>query len=377
VDAKGNKVTAPVELKYREFHSQADIIASGIPMVYDSAGQSCNFESAGMFDINAFAGEEPVFIADQKNLSVEMASFKPGDNFNFYYYDPETNNWDYQGTKTAGQNQEKIKQKEALANTPDVPKIPQKVDKNTPVFNLDVNYDLYPELKEFAGIMWQYAGTNPKQDPENNQWLFKEDWKYVELNSLDRAEGTYKLHLNAGKQAFETVVRPVLKGADYEKALAKFKVKMGNYEQALTERKQEEDRLSRQADLLRSFEVKQFGIYNWDRIYKQPNVVRVAASFQFDQRVDTKNMVVYLVSSKDKAVVTYYGTHADMFSFDPEDKNCLIAVMPGDKLAVFDENDFAQLNPAAIRDQNHVFKLHTIEKNIASVEDLDAYIKSI
>jgi hypothetical protein len=330
-----------------------------------------------MFDINAFAGNEPVFIADQKNLSVEMASFKQGDNFNFYYYDPATNNWDYQGTKTAGENQEKIKQKQALVNTPETPKIPEKADKNAPVFNLDVDYDLYPELKAFAGIMWQYAGTNPKQDPENNQWLFKEDWKYIELNPLDKEKGLYKLHLNAGNKAFETVVKPVLKAADYEKALAKFKVKMGNYEQAIAERKQEENRLSKQADLLRSFQVKQFGIYNWDRIYKLPQAVPVTAKFEFDQKVDMANMVVYLVSEKDHAVTTYYGGSANQFCFDPADKNCLIAVMPGDKLAVFDENDFAQLNAEAIRGKNHVFKLHTIEKNIASVDDLDAYIRSI
>lgn len=377
VDAKGELITAPVELKYREFHTPADIIASGIPMVYDSAGQTCNFESAGMFDINAFAGQEPVFIADGKNLSVEMASFKPGDDFNFYYYDQQANNWQFQGQKAAAINQGKQEEMQAFGKEPEKPLIPEKVDKNTPVFNLDVDYSLYPELQEFEGIMWQYAGTNPKQNPDNNPWLFEEDWKYVELNAINTEKGLYKLHLNAGKRAFETVVKPVLKGADYEKALAKFKVKMGSYEQAITARKQEVDRLQRQADLVRTFQVSNFGMYNWDRIYKQPNAVPITANFDFDQKVDKKNVVVYLVSGKDKAVVTYYAGANNPFSYDPKDRNCLLAVMPGDKLAVFEESDFEKLDPEAMRKANFTFRLRTLDKTIASLDELNEYIKGI
>jgi hypothetical protein len=377
VDAKGKLITEPVELKYREFHTQADIIASGIPMVYDSAGQTCNFESAGMFDINAFAGSTPVFIADNKNLSVEMASFKPGDDFNFYYYDPQSNNWECQGRKTAETNREKQEEIKVLAETPDLPVMPEKVDKNTPVFNLDVNYSLYPELKEFDGIMWRFAGMNPKQNPDNNPWLFEEDWKYVELNALDKEKALYKLHLNAGNRAFETVVKPVLKGADYEKALAKFKLKMGSYEQAITIRKQEVDRLQRQADLVRSFEVSQFGIYNWDRIYKQPLAVPVTANFEFDKKVDKNAMTVYLISGKDRAVVTYYPGSENMFCYNPKDRNCLLAVLPGDKLAIFDNNEFEKLDPAAIRGTNHTFKLRTVNKTVASVDELNEFIRGI
>lgn len=377
VNAKGEPVTQPVELKYREFHTQADIIASGIPMVYEKEGEELNFESAGMFDINAFAGGEPVFIADNKNLSVEMASFKPGEDFNFYYYDPQQENWDYLGTEAPQENEEKAKQVEELAKLPEAPVIPEKMDKNTPVFNLDVNYNLYPELREFEGIMWQFAGTNPKQNPENNPWLFEEEWKYVELNAIDKDKGLYKLHLNAGKRAFETIVKPVLKGADYEKALAKFKVKMGNYEEAVTARKMEVSRLERQADLVRTFEVRNFGIYNWDRIYKQPEAVPVAATFDFDQKVDKSKMTVYLVSGKDKAVVTYYGNSSSQFCYDPKDRNCLIAVMPGDKLAVFNESDFEMLDASAIRGKSHTFKLRTLDQTIASVEDLNEFIRGI
>ena len=38
VDKQGQDIVGEVEIKYREFHNQADIIASGIPMNYDSAG---------------------------------------------------------------------------------------------------------------------------------------------------------------------------------------------------------------------------------------------------------------------------------------------------------------------------------------------------
>jgi hypothetical protein len=62
VNKQGQDIIGDVEIKYREFHNQADIIASGIPMAYDSAGVQSTLESAGMIDIKGYQNGEPVFI---------------------------------------------------------------------------------------------------------------------------------------------------------------------------------------------------------------------------------------------------------------------------------------------------------------------------
>mgnify|MGYP006218189203 CR=1 FL=1 len=63
IDKEGNPVTENITLKYREFHTPADVIASGIPMKYDSADVVGDFESAGMFELEAYQNNELVYIA--------------------------------------------------------------------------------------------------------------------------------------------------------------------------------------------------------------------------------------------------------------------------------------------------------------------------
>ena len=46
---EGDLVKENVNVTFKQYHSILDIIASGIPMDYDTLGQSYSFESAGMF----------------------------------------------------------------------------------------------------------------------------------------------------------------------------------------------------------------------------------------------------------------------------------------------------------------------------------------
>ncbi len=87
VDKNNKPIVGNVDLEYREFHNAAQILASGIPMTYDSAGVTQQFESAGMFEIRGFQDNKPVFIAKNKGIDVDMASFVKGDDFRFYYLD--------------------------------------------------------------------------------------------------------------------------------------------------------------------------------------------------------------------------------------------------------------------------------------------------
>jgi hypothetical protein len=87
VDQHNQPIVGSVDLAYREFQNAAQILASGIPMTYDSAGVTHQFESAGMFEIRGFQDDKPVFIAKDKGIDVAMASFVKGNDFRFYYFD--------------------------------------------------------------------------------------------------------------------------------------------------------------------------------------------------------------------------------------------------------------------------------------------------
>ncbi len=97
VDAEGNIIKGHVDFHYREFRDQAEMLVSGIPMGYDSAGVNNNFESAGMFEMLASQNGQEVFMNPERQVRMDFSSTNASPTFNFYNYDDETGNWDYRG----------------------------------------------------------------------------------------------------------------------------------------------------------------------------------------------------------------------------------------------------------------------------------------
>lgn len=111
VDANGNKITGNVTIDYREFRDPVDIIISGIPMKYDSAGQSGDFESAGMFELNASVNGQEVFLAPGKKVDMEFAVVDTASTYNFYVLD-EKDGWKY--LEQTGSVEEKAVQPDSI-----------------------------------------------------------------------------------------------------------------------------------------------------------------------------------------------------------------------------------------------------------------------
>lgn len=97
VNTDGSIVKGMVDINYREFRKPTDFFVSGIPMTYDSAGTKYTFESAGMFDLNGFAGGSRIKIADGKSLTVKMSSMHKEDKYNSYKLDTIKKVWAYLG----------------------------------------------------------------------------------------------------------------------------------------------------------------------------------------------------------------------------------------------------------------------------------------
>ena len=173
VDANGNPVTQDVEIRYREFHDAAAVLSSGIPMkVRQPDGQEAYMQTAGMFEINAYVAELPLQLAENKQIMVNMASNVDG-SYDFWNYDVKAGQWVNAGVNEPAINPKKEAAKVALAkmekelkskNTT-APVMPAKFDKSKPVLNFDVNYNVFPELQQMKGIVWQYSGNDSKMNP--------------------------------------------------------------------------------------------------------------------------------------------------------------------------------------------------------------------
>jgi hypothetical protein len=419
VDAKGNAIKGDVEVKYREFHDATDIIASGITMVYDSAGQKYNFETAGMFEIRANQNEHPVFVAQGKNIQVNLASHQDG-SYNFYYlqegsptqtamtsplmtqaFAQDSRNPAQDGqwkllssSKLPKRNEkkdEKLKELEDELNEilPPQPIDPKEFKENDFAFDFDIMIDQFPELKAFEGIIWVYAGNKKegKDDPSKNDWIFKEEWANIQLENYDKGAVQYKLTLSNAQKSFETIVSPALKGTALVNAKKYFKEKMKDYEKI---RQEEADKIAKietnkkfyqqQANFSRSFAIQRMGIFNCDIIMSRPNTLIVKASFTIDNQ-PIQEALVFLLEGRN---VIQYATdgvkwnNTNSFAFSTDTQTRIIAVLPGDKVAILSTQDFKALNLSNIKSgANFTFHLQSVPEKIASVNDLHKLIERI
>lgn len=287
VNKQGQDIVGEVEIKYREFHNQADIIASGIPMTYDSAGVQSTLESAGMIDIRGYQNGEPVYINPKKQITVEFQSEHTADRYNMYVLDTIAKNWVYVSrdnslkgqkhepsrTLAADATNEKAEspktielQKQLEAIPPKIeaektvyakkvnqlPKVttptkPTKATAGRPQFELDVNYKEFPELEAFKNAIFEVGAENQNYSSK----LADITWSSAEVSEGPIKGKNYLLTLKLRERIEKLIVYPALSGADYDKALKSYESKFNEYKTAVAKREAEEKRLKEE------FEIKQ------------------------------------------------------------------------------------------------------------------------
>lgn len=95
-DANGAPVSGEVRFGFREFRDAAEILASGLPMAYDSAGTTHLFQSAGMFETRARQQGRELRLRAGKAVELAYPPTRRGDGFNFYVLDKDGQNWRFE-----------------------------------------------------------------------------------------------------------------------------------------------------------------------------------------------------------------------------------------------------------------------------------------
>ncbi len=279
VDKQGKDVIGDVTIEYREFHDLADIVLSGIPMKYDSAGRPFNLESAGMFDIKGTQNGEPVFIKKDKPLKVELASTVKDDRFNQYYLDTVKQNWTYlkrddfpkrkaehaisvESSETVNEvsstrlreleyTSEKVipRKMDSVQKTyttrasrlpqPAKPNAPVKATKGRPTFVIEGSHEEYPELAAFENVIFEVG-------PENRNYskdMHDITWSDVKISQGPVKGKNYILTLSYRSRTEKLIVYPVLNENDFEKASEQYSERLEKYDELLSKKVAEEKRL--------------------------------------------------------------------------------------------------------------------------------------
>jgi len=381
VDAQGKPVKGAVSVNYREFHNAAQIIASGIPMeVITEKGEKTVMQTAGMFEIRAQQGNEPVYVAKDKEIMVNMASHVDEQDHDKWQWNETTKVWDNVGKSTVVPNAQKA---EATATTARLatlkkPVEPRQFDKTQPALNFDIDYAVFPEFKEMKGIVWQYAGG--KNNPEENKWIFEEEWDFVDIKEGSSA-GQYTLELKNQDKSFQTKVCPNRQGKHFKKALKAYQANLATYESDYIKKDAAAQILKEQADFVRSFGVRGLGIYNCDRLMYSEERVQLAANFDFGgiKEAEKKLISVFVIMGDDRSVLAYPYHYWKNFAVDLAADNEMVAVLPGNRIATFTNEDFKANYDAIKSNKNgtYTFKMKVKDKPIQNVVHFEEAIASL
>lgn len=350
VDETGSKIKGEVELVFEEFLTPGSIISSQINMKYDSAGSISDFESAGMFRINAFQDGKTIFIAKDKSIEVSLATVDNDKDFNSYYSTQNGDDWQYIGENTALPNKEK---KELMDNSKkqlhsiSKPLPPVSYSANGKYFDLNLSHTYTHGLKSLLGIVWEYAGSNKKNDPAVNKIDFNRNWDYVNiLPSEGDKRGVYDIVLQNKDTTIKTIGRPVYRGVVLDIANKEFAAELGEFNKRMNQIKNEQKQASAEASFLRVISVKNLGLYNYDRQYHAPDMIPVLANFNFGaDSLNNYPISVYLITGNGMAVIKYPPHDYEKFMYSRKDINKLIAILPNYEICTFSALRFEKEGP--------------------------------
>jgi hypothetical protein len=203
VDANGNEIKGAVTIDYREFRDQVDILVSGIPMVYDSAGQAGEFQSAGMFEMNASVNGKEVFLAPGKQVNMQFAVVDTASSYNFYKLDDKAG-WQYiEPTGKAETVQSPVQSTTVAVNN-----FSEAVD----IFmgKLSLKRRREPDLKDTTSFLDIYADTNyfftEKRDTRRDystRQIYKQAarWRIKKIPSV-KGTACFKLNSEFGEASY-------------------------------------------------------------------------------------------------------------------------------------------------------------------------------
>ncbi|MEL7119383.1 MAG: hypothetical protein AAFO07_08085 [Bacteroidota bacterium] len=385
VDEEGNPVTTPVTLTFEEYHTAAEIIMSGIPMhVNMEDGSKEYMQTAGMFDIRGYdANDQPVQIAEGKNLMVHLSNSDVAGDYDEWFFDQDLGNWINEGDANSPAEVPSVTDRleteieDLRASTMREP-IPTWGDERDNLVFSDLDMTACPELKDRKSIVLNYFGNDAKKAPRNNKWIANQGLWVKKMLKPTQQEGVYELTM-VGDSLYRVEVKEALQGVDLEAAKAEYQASIDEYRSDIKLLAQKEAFREANAKVLRTMRVGSFGLFNYDLLWKRQDAVQIFANFDFGDMPDLVDELVnvYLITGQGRAIVNLPSYDWNKFRFSPSADNCMIAVLPNNKVAIYSQSDFnrdADEIQSAIG-QEYTFQMDVQDLAIEKPEDLEKVIE--
>ena len=348
---EGENIKGEVTIKYKEIKSPADMIIENIDMTYDSAGQTYQFVTAGMFDLRAYSGDEELMLRRDKKIEVSYISDKKGD-FAFYRND---GGWKYEGIPRENiplnaipGNEQKI-----------VPLIPVLANSEKDlIIDIKTDHRKFPELAVYKNLLWKYNGKLSNSEVAE---ILGYPISNISL-SISGVKGEYIYRFSSNNQNFEFAVRPVFTPRLMKEA-------MKTYESLA--------RRENSFKTKRTVDVTSLGLMNYDAIYHRSDalVAKVEFKVKKNDHIKVEGLPLFHITGEDNVLVNI--SNRDQITYSKALNNKFVAVLPDKKVAVLGTSDFLKTVNALKNGQKLVLELNEIEAGIKSPSELNQIISDL
>lgn len=370
LDGSGKAISGKVKAQYREFHDVGNIFLAGIPMSLEVDGKEQHFETAGSFQLLVEQNGAPLSLNPNQPAQVKMASYEAGADYDFYYLDENKRSWTERGQAEPIENLVKKKAQKKLASMKTGLRFP--LNRKYLAFNYNiivdmylnndlrsVNHDFIQQKMKGYGLGWADVEITNSIEVNGKQELaglmvWKQQkkkafpvWTNKQRGTVELIKGKrHRLHIYSKDSSNYFT-------ADLEwvmplKSLFAFPPEewKNNYQATVKKIEDERARVENMAEVYRSFEVAEFGIYNWDRLMKEKNRVELMAHYEFDTPIDERlNQVeVLYISGDNKSLIRLQNNMDRPTAFIKDEKARIFSILPGNQLALFSAEEFAAID---------------------------------
>jgi len=415
VNAKGKPVDGKVKVAFTEYHNYKDIFMSGIPMNYKVGDKEEQLESAGMMQLTASIDNNVVYVNPFSKIKVMLASERSSKDYNLYFFDAKKGNWEEKGKDKVVYQKKKLTSSGKLKNVAaykepvrqvyvysfdGVPndkvflwwKFPAKEF----AFRFTQLSKSYPELKAISGIHWEYKGEDTKEiyskifntPGKGKKPVYRKGiWTKIEVIPAEE-NGYVTINFSNDKETVAIKVRPKEKN---EARLVKVNARLERYFAELKNRQQQDARdyafyrtdslrltydstatASLQMDVMRSFEIDNFGIWNCDRVADTKSFVAYDLNFVDENGKAIYPQIIYLVDKDYNSVFTYYPDVKQKVRINPYSTNLIWTVLPGGKLGIVKPD---QLLALAAGKRKQKLTMQVSDNALTSIEDVRAELQ--
>ncbi len=380
----GEPIEGDVVLIFDEYHTQGEILASGIPMTYAALeGDTVNLESAGMFNIRAFQDGVELELAEGKEIQVELASDADG-MFEFYAYDEGKENWELKEIECnpivnpyiAKQKMELEKLEEEM---PQTPKKLTEYTKGDHLFDVKRYGAQDAVLDALNGVFWKFTGDSTQIDPSKNNSTFNKNYEFVELILVDSSNvREYDMVFQDGSE--EVVVRaaPIFQGKLLIRENDRMSRIINQIEYAMRSKDQIEREQEQEKAIMRMVNIDGMGIYNYGRQINGLDAVPFIAEFTFDGKPVEQAVSIYLMPQEKQCVIKYTPLTYGAFKLNPNESNRIIAVLEDNTIYTISSQTIRNMKLAGKKPTNIVvFDLNKHEELIENAIQIDELIATL